>query len=96
MLSADEQRKLTARLRRIEGQVAGVARMIDEEQYCVDVLLQIAAARAALGRVGRLVLESHVNSCVAAAMSDGDDDERAEKLRELLDVFEQYADLKRK
>ena len=96
MLSANEQRQFAARLRRVEGQVAGIRRMIDDDKYCVDILLQIAAARAALGRVGRLVLESHVNTCVASAMTNGDDSERQEKLRELLDVFEQYADLKRK
>lgn len=96
MLGEQEKQSLAARLRRIEGQVAGVRRMIDEGEYCVDVLLQIAAARAALGKVGRLVLESHVNSCVKHAMATGDDADREKKLAELLDVFERYADLKRK
>ncbi|HEX6986975.1 MAG TPA: metal-sensitive transcriptional regulator [Planctomycetaceae bacterium] len=96
MLTDDEKRGLAARLRRVEGQVAGVRRMIEEGEYCVDILLQIAAARAALGRVGRLVLESHVGSCVRHAMANGDDADREQKLKELLDVFEQYADLKRK
>ncbi len=96
MLTDDEKRALAARLRRAEGQVAGVRRMIEEGAYCVDVLLQIAAARAALARVGRLVLESHVGSCVKHAMTAGDDADRERKLAELLDVFERYADLKRR
>ena len=96
MLTEDEKRSLAARLRRAEGQVAGVRRMIEQGDYCVDVLLQVAAVRAALGRVGRLVLESHVDSCVSHALSRGDDAERRKKLAELLDVFDRYADLKRK
>jgi DNA-binding FrmR family transcriptional regulator len=96
MLTIQEQRSVANRLKKAEGQVAGVRRMVERGDYCVDVLMQLAAARAALARVGRLVLESHVNSCVKHAVSHGDDADRDKKLSELLDVFEQYADLKRK
>lgn len=96
MLTEEEQHSIARRLKKAEGQVAGIRRMVDRGEYCVDVLLQLAACRAALARVGRLVLESHVNSCVKHAVADGDDVEREKKLSELLDVFEQFADLKRK
>ena len=96
MLTDAEKQALAARLRRVEGQIAGVGRMVERGDYCVDVLLQVAAARAALGRVGRLVLESHVKSCVCDAMTSGDDADREKKISELLDVFEHYADLKRR
>ena len=90
MLDDDERAKVVARLKRIEGQVAAVRRMIESERYCVDVLLQVAAARGALDRVGRIVLESHVQTCVQSAMESGTEEERTEKLRELLQVFDRY------
>jgi DNA-binding FrmR family transcriptional regulator len=79
------------RLRKVAGQVAGLERMLDEERYCVDVLLQIAAVRGALDRVGKLLLESHVETCVASAFQSGSRKERDEKVQELLDVFSRFA-----
>lgn len=84
----DEARK---RLRKVAGQVAGLERMLDEERYCVDILLQIAAVRGALDRVGKLLLESHVETCVAGAFETGSRKDRDEKTRELLDVFSRFA-----
>lgn len=91
MLSDDEKAKLTNRLSRISGQVAAVQRMIDEDEYCVDILMQIAAANGALGKVGQIILESHIHSCVTNAMRDGSDKERKEKLEELIGLFQKYA-----
>ncbi|QDU89542.1 Copper-sensing transcriptional repressor CsoR [Pirellulimonas nuda] len=71
MLSEDEKSKLANRLRRISGQVAAVHRMMDEDAYCVEILTQIAAANGALGKVGQIILESHIKSCVAAALECG-------------------------
>lgn len=90
MMDAATKRRVLARLRRVEGQVAGIARMVEDDRYCVDVLLQIAAARAALARVGRIVLESHARTCVAEAFERGSARERDRKIAELLDVFERY------
>lgn len=78
------------RLRRIAGQVAGIQRMVDEDRYCVDVLLQIAAVRAALDQVGKLVLGGHVETCVAEAFRSGRPEERERKLAELLEVFSRF------
>ncbi len=87
----DEVRgQVLGRLKRIEGQVAGIRRMVEEDRYCVDVLLQVAAAEAALDRVGHLVLASHVDTCVATALESGRPRERKRKLDELLDVFSRF------
>jgi len=86
-MAPDTKRKLAARLRRIAGQVNGLERMIAEDRYCVDVLLQIAAVRAALDAAGKVLLSAHVESCVADAFASGRPRERRQKLDELLDVL---------
>ena len=75
------------RLNRIEGQVRGIGRMIDEDRYCIDVLTQIAAARAALRRVEDEVLRDHVAHCVEHAIASGDAEDQRRKVAELMDVF---------
>jgi len=75
------------RLNRIEGQVRGIARMLDQDRYCIDILTQIAAVRAALKRVEEEVLRDHVGHCVAHAMRAGDADEQQRKLDELMQVL---------
>ncbi len=79
------------RLRKIAGQVAGLERMIDEDRYCVDVLMQIAAVRGALDRMGKLLLEGHVQTCVADAMRSGRKKDADEKVEELIEVFSRFA-----
>jgi DNA-binding FrmR family transcriptional regulator len=90
MMGDETKKKALARLRRIAGQVEGVARMVDGDRYCVDVLLQIAAAQAALGEVGKIVLRSHVETCVSEAMASGRVAERNRKIDELMEVFGRY------
>jgi DNA-binding FrmR family transcriptional regulator len=75
------------RLSRIEGQVRGLARMLEEDRYCIDVITQIAAVRAALRRVEEQVLEDHVGHCVEHAIRSGDAEEQRRKVAELLDVL---------
>lgn len=91
MLDAPDKRKLLTRLKRIEGQVAAIRRMVEDDAYCVDVLVQIAAARGALGKAGTVLLGSHVEHCVRDAFEHGDADERQAKVDELMDVFARYA-----
>lgn len=93
MMDPTTREKVLARLRRIAGQVEGIARMIEEDRYCVDALLQIAAAQAALGQAGNLVLRSHVETCVADALSRGKTAERKQKIDELMDVVSRYGGL---
>lgn len=92
-MDSGSRKKLVARLRRISGQVEGIARMIENDRYCVDVLLQIAAARAALGQAGALVLRSHIDTCVREAMTRGTAAQRKKKTDELMNVFSRYARL---
>jgi CsoR family transcriptional regulator, copper-sensing transcriptional repressor len=78
------------RLRRIEGQVRGLQRMVDEDAYCIDILTQIAAVQTALEQVSVNVLDAHVRTCVADAVADGDDG-GTEKLDELMAAVRRFA-----
>jgi CsoR family transcriptional regulator, copper-sensing transcriptional repressor len=89
------KKKVLARLRRIAGQVEGIARMLEENRSCVDVLLQIGSAQAALGQAGKLVLAAHVETCVNQAMTSGKPAERKQKLDELMEVFARHGSLGR-
>jgi DNA-binding FrmR family transcriptional regulator len=75
------------RLNRIGGQISGLARMIDEDRYCIDVVTQISAVRAALQRVEDEVLRDHVATCVEHAIALGDKADQRQKITELMDVF---------
>ena len=75
------------RLHRIEGQVRGIARMVDDDRYCIDVMTQISAVQAALKRVTDEVLKDHVAHCVEHAITSGDKAGQREKIAELMDVL---------
>ena len=82
---------LVKRLHRIEGQVRGIERMLEEDRYCIDVLTQIAAVNTALESLAFRILDEHVNHCVAGALASGDEAEAAEKSRELLEAVHRFA-----
>lgn len=86
-MSSDNEYKedLSKRLRRIEGQVRGIQRMVEEDKYCVDVLVQVAAVRAALYKVGFNILENHAHGCVLKAVRS-EEGEGNQAIDELLDV----------
>ena len=90
MLNEETKTKVRGRLRRIEGQVQGLQRMIDHDAYCVDVLLQISAVQGALEQVQKLLLGRHIESCVADALRSGSRSERQQKVDELLEVFARF------
>lgn len=94
MMSKDTKTKVDARLKKILGQVGGVQRMVQQDRYCVDVLLQVAAARAALERVGQIVLRSHVETCVTSAVASKNEREIRKKLDELMDVLSRFSSIK--
>jgi DNA-binding FrmR family transcriptional regulator len=75
------------RLKRIEGQVRGIARMVEDDRYCIDILTQIAAARAALRRAEDEILRDHVGHCVEGAIASGNKRDQRAKIAELMDVF---------
>jgi len=80
--------KLLNRLVRIEGQVRGVARMVEEGRYCIDVLTQIQAIKAALGKVESEMLKTHLSHCVEGAIVSGNKDEQRKKAAELIELLE--------
>jgi CsoR family transcriptional regulator, copper-sensing transcriptional repressor len=82
--------KVRGRLRRIEGQVQGLQRMVDHDAYCVDILLQISAVQGALEQVQKLLLGRHIESCVTDALRSGSKSERQQKVDELLEVFARF------
>lgn len=88
MMSQETKEKVETRLNRVAGQVSGIQRMVEDDRYCIDVLMQISAVRAALAKVGKLLLESHIQTCVTGAFESDDADDRAAKIEELVRVFE--------
>ena len=90
MLNDEAKAKARGRLRRIEGQVQGLQRMIEGDAYFVDVLLQISAVQGALDQVQKLLLGRHIESCVADALRTGSRSERQQKIEELLEVFSRF------
>lgn len=77
-----------SRLNRIAGQVNGVARMIEQDRYCIDILHQIAAIKSALAKVESEVLKGHAACCVSEAIASGDETEQRAKFEELIDLLE--------
>ncbi|UOQ86442.1 metal-sensing transcriptional repressor [Gracilibacillus salinarum] len=84
----DEKQAVVNRLKRIEGQVRGIQKMIDEDRYCVDILVQISAINAALKKVGFSITERHIKHCVSDAILSGEGDQTIE---ELMDVMKQFS-----
>ena len=86
-MQSDTKTSCAKRLNRIEGQVRGIARMVEEDRYCIDVVTQISAVRAALKRVEEELLKDHVGHCVEGAIRSGDKDEQRRKVAELVEVL---------
>jgi CsoR family transcriptional regulator, copper-sensing transcriptional repressor len=82
---------LVKRLHRIEGQVRGIERMLEENRYCIDVLTQIAAVNTALESLAFRILDDHVRHCVAGALTSGDETEAAAKTEELLEAVKRFS-----
>ncbi|HET8787564.1 MAG TPA: metal-sensitive transcriptional regulator [Actinomycetes bacterium] len=80
-----QKQQLQTRLRRIEGQVRGVARMIDEDKYCVDVVTQVAAIQAALDKVSLGLLDGHIRGCVREEIQAGGGDAKVDELLQVMD-----------
>jgi DNA-binding FrmR family transcriptional regulator len=91
MIDADTKAKALGRLRRVEGQVQGIQRMVEDDKYCVDILLQLAAVQGAIEQVQKLVLGQHIESCVSDAIRSGSNRDRQRKIGELLEVFARFS-----
>lgn len=84
----DNKPKLLNRLNRIEGQVRGISRMVEDDRYCIDVLTQIQAVRAALGKVESEMLKAHLDHCIESAIVSGDTHQQRQKASELIALLE--------
>lgn len=84
------KKKIDPRLARIEGQVRGIRTMVQNDRYCVDILMQLSAVVSALKKVEELVLENHLNTCVSDAIRQGNEEKRAAKLKEVMDVISSF------
>ena len=87
-MKRENKPKLLTRLSRIEGQVRGIARMVDEDRYCIDILTQLQAVRAALAKVETELLRDHLSHCIESAIVSGDADEQRKKVNELIALLE--------
>jgi DNA-binding FrmR family transcriptional regulator len=87
MIDDTLKRKAIQRLKRIEGQVKGIGRMIADKRYCIDVITQIAAAESALHRLSELILRNHIETCVLETFRSGDSEERKKKVEELIEAY---------
>src|SRR5579862_4251763 len=90
MLGTSEQQALVTRLNRIEGQIRGIRRMVQEPRLCIEILQQLAAAEAALNRISLVVFKYHVDNCVNEGAAKGDV-ERKKQLNELVDIFDRFS-----
>jgi DNA-binding FrmR family transcriptional regulator len=88
---AADKEGLVRRLHRIEGQVRGIERMVEDDRYCIDVLTQIAAVNTALESLAFKILDDHVNHCVSGALASGDAAEAETKSKELLEAVHRFA-----
>jgi len=75
------------RLKRIEGQVKGIQKMVEDDRYCVDILTQISAIRSAINKVGSIILENHMKGCVSQSIKEGDSEEMINELMKTIDKF---------
>ena len=87
-MKRENKPRLLNRLNRIEGQVRGVTRMVEDDRYCIDILTQIQAARAALARVETEILKDHLDHCIEGALVSGDVDDQRRKAAELIELLQ--------
>lgn len=90
MLDAQQQQTIVTRLNRVEGQIRGIRRMVQEPRLCVEILQQLAAAEAAMNRISLAVLRFHVERCVPEGIEQGEP-EKTKRLVELVDIFDRFA-----
>lgn len=90
MLDDSHQQSIVTRLNRVEGQIRGIRRMVQEPRLCVEILQQLSAAEAALNRISLAVFKFHVERCVPDGIGQGDP-EKTKRLTELVDIFDRFA-----
>lgn len=87
-MKRDNKDKLINRLSRVEGQVRGIGRMVHDDRYCIDILTQLQAVRAALSKVETEILNTHLGHCVEGAITSGDPEQQRQKVAELIELLQ--------
>lgn len=90
--SKDSKEDIIKRLKRIEGQIKGIQKMVDEEKQCVDILTQVAAARAAINKVGGIILQRYSKTCLKNALKDGSEELAFDELLDTVQKFLRFVD----
>lgn len=90
LAKGNDRAALNRRLKRIEGQVKGIQKMIEDERYCVDILIQISAVRSAIDKVGSIILENHIKGCVSNSLKNGDKEDNEAIIKELMDTIKKF------
>ena len=87
MIEQTTTEEILARLKKVEGQVRGIQKMLEDRRYCIDVVMQLAAAESALHSVAEIILKNHLETCVLSAFRSNDEGDRQEKVDELMRVY---------
>lgn len=90
LAKANDKAALNRRLKRIEGQVKGIQKMIEDDRYCVDILVQISAIRSAIDNVGTIILENHIKCCVSNNLKYGNEEQSEAAIKELMDTIKKF------
>ena len=90
LASTNDKDLIIKRLNRIEGQVKGTQKMVEDERYCVDILVQISAIRSAINKVGNIILENHIKGCVANSIKEGNVEKSDELISELMQTINKF------
>jgi len=90
MQEKSSKKSMIGRLKRIEGQIRGIQKMVEEDRYCIDILTQLTSVAAALKGVEDMVMEQHLGTCVAEAMRSGSEQEKQTKIDEIMDILSKF------
>lgn len=90
LAKSNDKAALNRRLKRIEGQVKGIQKMIEDDRYCVDILVQISAIRSAIDNVGTIILENHIKCCVSNNLKYGNEEQSEAAIKELMDTIKKF------
>lgn len=90
LAKSNDKEAIIKRLNRIEGQVKGIQKMLEDERYCVDILVQISAIRSAINRVGNIILENHIKGCVSNSIKEGNTQQSDELISELMETINKF------
>jgi len=90
MITDKTIKEIKPRLKKIEGQIRGISNMIENKEYCIDILQQISAVIGALKSINLIILEGHLNTCVKKAMQSKDEDEINAKIKELIEMYKKF------